>query len=133
MLNAAIAAALFNLIYDYLLSQRVKWYSMLPWVDLMNHCGTVEVRSAGQTPTQSKKQSPNVLSQRVKWYSMLPWVDLMSHCGIVARGHDGWVGVCNPPAHLALASSTCSDCILQLQSCRQAPCAPVGHMAQGRG
>ena len=31
MLNAAIAAALFNLIYDYLLSQRVKWYSMLPW------------------------------------------------------------------------------------------------------
>ena len=46
MLNAAIAAALFNLIYDYLLSQRVKWYSMLPWVDLMNHLGTVEARSA---------------------------------------------------------------------------------------
>lgn len=42
MLNAAIAAALFNLIYDYLLSQRVKWYSMLPWCALFRHpvaCG----------------------------------------------------------------------------------------------
>ena len=45
VLNGAIAAALFNLIYDYLLSQRVKWYAMCPWLDLLNHRGTVEVRS----------------------------------------------------------------------------------------
>ncbi|KAK9836316.1 hypothetical protein WJX81_004671 [Elliptochloris bilobata] len=42
VLNGAVAAALFNLIYDYLLSQRVKWYSMVPWLDLINHRGTVE-------------------------------------------------------------------------------------------
>ena len=45
VLNGAIAAALFNLIYDYLLSQRVKWYAMCPWLDLLNHRGKVEVRS----------------------------------------------------------------------------------------
>lgn len=96
MLNAAIAAALFNLIYDYLLSQRVKWYSMLPWraplgqpvacseiapalalekswiprsapcgrVDLMNHSGTVEVRSA--SPAGACRQHPQQLHPAIK-------------------------------------------------------------------
>ena len=44
VLNGAIAAALFNLIYTYLLSQRIKWYAMCPWLDLINHRGTVEAR-----------------------------------------------------------------------------------------
>jgi len=48
VLNGAIAAALFNLIYTYLLSQRVKWYAMCPWLDLINHRGTVEARPRGR-------------------------------------------------------------------------------------
>lgn len=47
VLNGAIAAALFNLIYTFLLSQRVKWYAMCPWLDLVNHRGTVEARPRG--------------------------------------------------------------------------------------
>ena len=43
VLNGAIAAALFNLLYDVLLSQKVKWYAMCPIIDLLNHKGSVEV------------------------------------------------------------------------------------------
>ena len=42
MLNGAIAAALFNLIYDLVLSQKVKWYAMCPVVDFMNHKSSIE-------------------------------------------------------------------------------------------
>ena len=43
VLNGAIAAALFNLLYDLVLSQKVKWYAMCPVVDFMNHSSSVEV------------------------------------------------------------------------------------------
>jgi len=39
VLNGAIAAALFNLLYDVMLSAKVKWYAMAPVVDLANHSG----------------------------------------------------------------------------------------------
>ena len=45
MLNGAIAAALFNLIYDLVLSQKVKWYAMCPVVDFMNHNSSIQVSS----------------------------------------------------------------------------------------
>uniref|UniRef100_A0A1D1ZPQ4 SET domain-containing protein n=1 Tax=Auxenochlorella protothecoides TaxID=3075 RepID=A0A1D1ZPQ4_AUXPR len=41
-LNAAIAAALFNLLYDVLLSGRRRWYALLPGVDSINHSSHVE-------------------------------------------------------------------------------------------
>ena len=43
VLNGAIAAALFNLLYDLVLSQKVKWYAMCPVVDFMNHNSAVQV------------------------------------------------------------------------------------------
>ena len=43
VLNGAIAAALFNLLYDLVLSQKVKWYAMCPVVDCMNHNSAVQV------------------------------------------------------------------------------------------
>ena len=43
VLNGAIAAALFNLLYDLVLSQKVKWYAMCPVVDFMNHNSKIEV------------------------------------------------------------------------------------------
>lgn len=45
MLNGAIAAVLFNLLYDAVLSQKVKWYAMCPVVDIMNHSSSVQARS----------------------------------------------------------------------------------------
>ena len=39
MLTGAIAAALFNLLYDVLLSAKVKWHAMAPLVDMANHDG----------------------------------------------------------------------------------------------
>jgi hypothetical protein len=41
-LNGAIAAAVFNLMYDVLLSSKLKWYAMCPVVDSINHSGSVE-------------------------------------------------------------------------------------------
>ncbi len=46
VLNGAIAAALFNLLYDWVLSQKVKWYAMCPVVDFMNHSSSVEVSAS---------------------------------------------------------------------------------------
>ena len=43
VLNGAIAAALFNLLYDLVLSQKVKWYAMCPVVDFMNHNSSIQV------------------------------------------------------------------------------------------
>ena len=40
--NAAVAAASFNLIYDIILSNRLKWYAMCPIIDSLNHKGHVE-------------------------------------------------------------------------------------------
>lgn len=37
VLNGAIAAALFNLMYDVLLSSKVKWHALCPLVDMANH------------------------------------------------------------------------------------------------
>ncbi|BDA48434.1 probable actin-histidine N-methyltransferase [Coccomyxa sp. Obi] len=42
VLNGAIAAALFNLLYDVVLSQKVKWYAMCPIVDFLNHKSSVQ-------------------------------------------------------------------------------------------
>ena len=39
--NAAIAAASFNLMYDLILSSRLKWYGMCPVIDGINHCGSI--------------------------------------------------------------------------------------------
>jgi len=39
--NAAIAAASFNLMYDLILSSRLKWYGMCPVIDGINHCGKI--------------------------------------------------------------------------------------------
>lgn len=36
-LNGAIAALIFNLIYDILLSQKLKWHAMCPVIDTLNH------------------------------------------------------------------------------------------------
>ena len=37
VLNGCLSAVLFNLIYDALLSKKLKWYALLPLVDLANH------------------------------------------------------------------------------------------------
>jgi len=66
VLNGAIAAALFNLIYTYLLSQRIKWYAMCPWLDLINHRGTVEVRARGWRRAGLCMQR----ARRRPWHSM---------------------------------------------------------------
>ena len=41
VLSGAVAAALFNLLYDVLLSARVRWHAMAPLVDMANHDGGV--------------------------------------------------------------------------------------------
>ena len=60
VLNGAIAAALFNLLYDLVLSQRVKWYAMCPVVDFMNHNSSIQV---SLLPSTSNSEQ----------LSLLPW------------------------------------------------------------
>lgn len=43
VLNAGIAAVLFNILYDIVLSRKVKWYAMLPVIDYCNHSCQVKV------------------------------------------------------------------------------------------
>lgn len=43
-LNGAIAAAMFNLLYDIILSNKLKWYALCPIIDSMNHSSKVESR-----------------------------------------------------------------------------------------
>lgn len=44
ILNGAIAAVLFNIIYDTLLSRKLRWFAMCPVIDSMNHQSTSTVR-----------------------------------------------------------------------------------------
>ena len=46
ILNGAIAAVLFNIIYDTLLSRKLRWFAMCPVIDSMNHQSTSTVRLA---------------------------------------------------------------------------------------
>lgn len=41
-LNGAIAAAVFNLLYDVILSSKLKWYALCPVIDAVNHSSKVE-------------------------------------------------------------------------------------------
>ncbi|KAI8104918.1 hypothetical protein M9435_000092 [Picochlorum sp. BPE23] len=41
VLNAGIAVACFNLVYDVVLSSRLKWFAMCPVIDSLNHSGNV--------------------------------------------------------------------------------------------
>ena len=41
VLNAGISVACFNLVYDIVLSSRLKWYAMCPIIDSLNHDGKV--------------------------------------------------------------------------------------------
>jgi hypothetical protein len=41
-LNGAIAAAVFNLLYDVVLSSKLKWYALCPVIDAINHNSKVE-------------------------------------------------------------------------------------------
>lgn len=43
ILNGAIAAVLFNIIYDTLLSRKLRWFAMCPVIDSMNHQSTSTV------------------------------------------------------------------------------------------
>ncbi|KAK9803994.1 hypothetical protein WJX72_011353 [[Myrmecia] bisecta] len=42
IVNGGVAAALFNLIYDVLLSRQLKWFALLPLIDSMNHKSTAQ-------------------------------------------------------------------------------------------
>ena len=42
VLNAGISVACFNLLYDVVLSSRLKWYAMCPIIDSLNHSGRVK-------------------------------------------------------------------------------------------
>ena len=44
ILNGAIAAVLFNIIYDTLLSRKLRWFALCPVIDSMNHQSTSTVR-----------------------------------------------------------------------------------------
>ena len=48
VLNGAIAAVLFNIIYDTILSQKLKWYALCPVIDSMNHRSSIQVRQPVQ-------------------------------------------------------------------------------------
>jgi hypothetical protein len=41
-LNGALAAALFNLLYDVVLSSKLKWHALLPVVDAVNHSSSAD-------------------------------------------------------------------------------------------
>lgn len=41
-LNGAIAAAVFNLLYDVVLSSKLKWFALCPVIDAINHSSKVE-------------------------------------------------------------------------------------------
>eukprot|EP00951_Prasinocladus_malaysianus_P005372 scaffold38179_cov46-Prasinocladus_malaysianus.AAC.1 len=43
VLNGLITAFSFNILYDFFLSKKLKWYAMLPVIDFMNHKSIVEV------------------------------------------------------------------------------------------
>lgn len=45
VLNAGIAAVLFNIIYDSLLGAKLKWHALCPVIDTMNHASASQVRS----------------------------------------------------------------------------------------
>ena len=42
-LGAAVAVFVFNILYEVILSQRLKQYAMCPFVDLLNHSSAVKV------------------------------------------------------------------------------------------
>lgn len=42
LLNGALAAAVFNLLYDVILSSKLKWYALCPIIDSINHSSRVE-------------------------------------------------------------------------------------------
>lgn len=44
ILNGAIAAVLFNIIYDTLLSRKLRWFALCPVIDSMNHQSASKVR-----------------------------------------------------------------------------------------
>lgn len=43
VLNAGIAAVLFNIMYDALLSRRLRWFAMIPIIDYCNHSPSIQV------------------------------------------------------------------------------------------
>lgn len=45
VLNAGIAAVLFNIIYDTLLGAKLKWHALCPVIDTMNHSSTSKVNT----------------------------------------------------------------------------------------
>lgn len=42
LLNGALAAAVFNLLYDVILSSKLKWYALCPIIDSINHSSRVD-------------------------------------------------------------------------------------------
>ena len=53
ILNGAIAAVLFNIIYDTLLSRKLRWFALCPVIDSMNHLSTSTVRLTHHTQNVS--------------------------------------------------------------------------------
>ena len=43
VLNGAIAAVLFNIIYDTVLSSKLRWFALCPVIDSMNHDSRCQV------------------------------------------------------------------------------------------
>ena len=53
ILNGAIAAVLFNIIYDTLLSRKLRWFALCPVIDSMNHLSASRVSCMLDIPMYS--------------------------------------------------------------------------------
>lgn len=53
ILNGAIAAVLFNIIYDTLLSRKLRWFALCPVIDSMNHLSASRVSRMLDIPMYS--------------------------------------------------------------------------------
>ena len=72
VLNGAIAAVLFNIIYDTLLSRKLRWFAMCPVIDSMNHQSTSMVGAV-----VSNAQIDNAPAKSVQLQSVACCVVLM--------------------------------------------------------
>ncbi len=50
VLNAGVAAVLFNIIYDSLLGAKLKWHALCPVIDSMNHASDSRVGGFSPSP-----------------------------------------------------------------------------------
>ena len=76
ILNGAIAAVLFNIIYDLVLSSKLRWYALASVIDSINHSSFSQV----SLPT-CRSECRNWSEASRVWHSHACWAQPQHHAG----------------------------------------------------